>query len=434
MGDVGTVGGGAGGGAALALYLMLARSARQPGAAPAPASDWPPRPAGALVWLHAGGALALPAAVRLVQALRAEGTRAAAVITAAPEATGPEATGPTAPEGLPDDILYLPAPADALAPVRAFLDHWRPDLAAFVGGGLRPAALHQAWVRRIPLIHLDAPAPRLAAVAPRWVPGLARAAARCFGRILVRDAAARRAFERAGVAPVRIEIGGAMQDAPPPLPHAEAERAALAQLVATRPIWAALGLVEAEEAAIVEAHAAARRHSHRLLLVLSPDDPARGPAVAVRLAAAFPDAVARRGAEQEPDAETAVYVADTDGEDGLWLRLATIAFLGGTLAPGGARVLHPFAAAAFGAAVVHGPHLPQGLRRAADDLDAARAARAVAGAPDLAAAIGDLLAPDAAAACAHAAWEVISARDAATERAAHLLAETLAPGGSRRVE
>ncbi|MBC7156476.1 MAG: 3-deoxy-D-manno-octulosonic acid transferase, partial [Rhodobacteraceae bacterium] len=86
---------------------------------------------------------------------------------------------------------------------------------------------------------------------------------------------------------------------------------------------------------------------------------------------------------------------------------------------------------AFGAAVVHGPHLPQGLRRATDDLDAARAARTVAGAPELAAAIGDLLAPDTAAASAHAAWEVISARDAATERAARLLAEATAPGDAR---
>ena len=132
------------------------------------------------------------------------------------------------------------------------------------------------------------------------------------------------------------------------------ERAALAHVVGTRPIWAALGPNTAEEAAIIEAHATARRHSHRLLLVLVPDDPARGPEVAARMAAAFPDGVARRGAEQEPDAETAVYVADTEGEDGLWLRLATIVFLGGTLAAGGARVLHPFAAAAFGAAVVHG--------------------------------------------------------------------------------
>ena len=65
-------------------------------------------------------------------------------------------------------------------------------------------------------------------------------------------------------------------------------------------------------------------------------------------------AVARRAAGEPLTRATAVYVADTLGELGLWYRLAGIAFVGGSLVPhGGQNMLEP---ARLGCAVLCGPH------------------------------------------------------------------------------
>ena len=55
-----------------------------------------------------------------------------------------------------------------------------------------------------------------------------------------------------------------------------------------------------------------------------------------------------------PSADTAVYIADTMGELGLFYRLARVAFLGGSLVPHGGQ--NPLEAARLGVPVIAGPH------------------------------------------------------------------------------
>ena len=54
-----------------------------------------------------------------------------------------------------------------------------------------------------------------------------------------------------------------------------------------------------------------------------------------------------------PGPETDLWLADTLGEMGLWLRLAPVAFIGGSIAAHGGH--NPFEPAALGAAILHGP-------------------------------------------------------------------------------
>jgi 3-deoxy-D-manno-octulosonic-acid transferase len=56
-----------------------------------------------------------------------------------------------------------------------------------------------------------------------------------------------------------------------------------------------------------------------------------------------------------PSADTAVYIADTMGELGLFYRLARVAFLGGSLVPHGGQ--NPLEAARLGVPVIAGPHI-----------------------------------------------------------------------------
>ena len=233
-----------------------------------------------------------------------------------------------------------------------------------------------------------------------------RSALALFSRVFAVDEAAARLFRKAGAPLGQVAVTGRMEDESAALPCLEAERATLAALLATRPVWFAAGLPVTEEAAVLRAHRAAMQHSHRLLLVLAPDDPADAAARAARLEASDGWVVALRSREEEPDPAVEILVVDNPAEYGLWYRLAPVTFLGGSLTGTGAA-RNPFEAAALGSAILHGPRTGR-FGPAFARLGPARATRAVASATDLADALGDLLSPDRAARLAQSAWAVVS--------------------------
>ena len=203
------------------------------------------------------------------------------------------------------------------------------------------------------------------------------------------------------------------------LPCLEAERAALARTLGTRPVWLAASLPEMEETSIIAAHRAALRMAHRLILIIVPQDPTRADPLARRLEAEEGWSVALRSAEQEPEPETEVYIADSASEYGLWYRLAPITFLGGSLLGQGCG-RDPLEPAALGSAIVYGPR-PGAFGTTFGRLGAARAARAVTSGADLGEALGDLLSPDRTARLAQAAWAVASDGAEVTEHVMTLI-------------
>ncbi|MBP9181516.1 MAG: 3-deoxy-D-manno-octulosonic acid transferase [Fuscovulum sp.] len=359
----------------------------------------PPRPPGPLVWLHAPAAAQARGLTELARRLWAEDGVHSLV-------TCPE------PLPLPEGALQQPPPGDGAAEARAFLDHWRPGAAVFGEGELRPGLIREAAARRLPLMMADARAPRLPRPRDAWIPGVVRGALAAFSWIGAMDEPAAQAFRRAGAAAAAVSVTGRLEEPSTTLACNEAERASLATTFATRPVWFAAALPEAEEAAVFAAHRAVLQHSHRLLLILLPQHPDQAAAAAQRAEAQGWD-VALRSAEEEPAPQTEVYLVDNPAEIGLWYRLAPVSFLGGSLSGTGC-IRDPMEAAALGSAILHGPR--PGLHGTAfGRLGAARAARAVSSTQDLTDALGDLLAPDRAARLAQAAWTVVSDGAEATE-------------------
>ena len=353
--------------------------------------DRPPRPRGRLVWLHAPGPDGLRGMVELARRLIAEDELSVVLTSSQP------------PEAARGVIVQAP-PMDSPLESRAFLDHWLPDLILFSDGELRPALLHEAGTRQLPLLMVDARAPALIKGRDGWYPGLVRGALQSFAQILTLDDSAAKAFRKAGA--TQVQVAGRMEEESAALPYLEAERAALARNMATRPIWLAAAVPEAEEAAVIAAHREALRLSHRLLLILVPQDPARASALADLMESAEGWSVALRATDQEPGAETEVYIPDSASEYGLWYRLAPVTFLGGSLSGSGCA-RSPLEPAALGSAIIYGPkHGPYGS--IFGRLGAARAARMVGSAEDLVQALADLLSPDRAARQAQAAWGVAS--------------------------
>ena len=356
----------------LSLYNLAAR----PG--PYQTPTYRDRPRGALVWLHAPDAESLPAMRELARHLIED-------------------------DGLPVHLTHPgnPAPPDHPRAVEDFLDHWRPELAVFAGGELLPATLHELTSRKIPILMTGARTPAIRR--DGWYPGLIRTCLQALPQISVVDDAAARAFRRAGAEPGQISITGRMEEPSAALPYVESDRAALTQLMATRPVWLAADVAPDEMRHVIAAHREALQLAHRLLLILVPRNAASAAMLAEELEAIEGWGVATRRMDQYPDAETEVYIAD-DSEYGLWYRLAPLTFLGGSLAGEGCT-RNPMEPAALGSAIVYGPK-PGPYAAAFGRLGAARAARMVGNGAELAMALGDLLSPDRAARHAQAAWTI----------------------------
>ena len=390
----------------LGLTLYNLSNRRETGEPPAR----PPRPDGRLVWLHAPVAEALRAMVELARRLDEEdGVNVLLTSTGTPSGTA--------------SVIHQPPPADTAAEVRAFLDHWRPEIGVWADGEIRPAMMHEAIQRRLPLMMVAARTPYLLPERDGWYPGLMRGLLPAFRNVMALDEPSARAFRKAGAPPSQVEIAGKLEEASAALPCLEAEREALAKLLATRPVWLAAALPEMEETSIIAAHRAALRMAHRLLLIIVPQDPGRADALARRLEEEEGWIVARRSADQEPDPETEVYIADSASEYGLWYRLSPITFMGGSLLGAGCA-RDPLEPAALGSAILYGPR-PGAFGVTFGRLGAARAARAVGSGADLGDAIGDLLSPDKTARLAQAAWAVASDGAEVTERVMSLIRRTM---------
>lgn len=388
---------------ALALYLL---AAGRRGTEPEPARA--DRPAGTLVWMHLGAGSGRKRLAQLARRLAELRPGLSFLVTAG---------GPAPPDtgGFPAATATDRQPPERTASVAAFLDHWRPDLALFAGVSLPPALLVAAHDRAVPLILADIRMTAAEESAWRWRRRLAGSLLGRFARVLAQDPETAGRLRAIGGRQLPVEVAGRIEETSEPLPGNEAERAALAALLATRPVWLAVACPETEEEAVIAAHARAMGLAHRMLLILVPAEMARADALAERIGREG-WIVARRSRDEEPDPEVQVFLADGEAELGLWYRLAPVTFMGGTLVPGGTG-RNPFEPAALGSAILHGPH-PGPYPEAYALLAEARAARLVPDPGALAGAITDLIAPDRAALLAHNAWAASSGGAEVTDRVA----------------
>ncbi len=185
-------------------------------------------------------------------------------------------------------------------------------------------------------------------------------------------------FAALGVPESRIRITGDLKLDPP------VEQPALSidliRALADAPVVVGGSTHEGEEAALLDALEAAEKAGTGFVLVLAPRDIARVPEV-VRLAEARRRRVARRSRlEGRHLVPGEVLVLDVLGELAAIYATASIAFVGGTLAPiGGHNLVEPVHA---GCPVLFGPHC-ENVRKVVEILEVGEAGRRVANAETL---------------------------------------------------
>ena len=304
------------------------------------------RPSGRLAWLHGvsvGESLSLlPLVARLREArpditlLVTSGTRAAAELLEARLCGG---------------ALHQYAPLDTPGAVDRFLDTWRPELGVFAESELWPNLILGAKARGARLALISARLSESSADAWRRAPMAVRALLGAFDLILARDEAAARRFSSLGG---RVAGLTDLKFGSPVLPVDPAALAAAISAVDGRSVLLAASTHPGEDTLILDAFREVYRNDNALLII-APRHPARGEAIET-LARDHGLSVSRRSAGADLG-DTAVYVADTVGELGLWYRLASLAVVGGSLLPGVAGGHNPLEPARLGCPFISGPHV-----------------------------------------------------------------------------
>jgi len=358
------------------LWVRLARGKEAPGRLNERRGIEPmPRPEGRVLWLHAASvgetASVLPVLPWLLQdtndltVLFTTGTRTAAALLAQRLAAEGE-----------HRVLHRFVPLDVPAWAARFLDHWRPDAAAFVESELWPNLLSACDARGIPLMLCNG---RMSARSfAHWqrTPHFAREILGLFLRIQPRSEEDAEHLRRLGA--TNLDPPADLKLAAAPLPVDDAELGRLAETLNGRPLWLAASTHPGEEAIAFAVHRALSEHHPGLLTIIAPRHPERGATIA---AEATPLTARRRSPGEAPPRE-GIWIADTLGEMGLLYRLARIVFVGRSLIPpgGGQNPLEP---ARLGCAIAAGPYTANfaehvALLRQADALEVVADARALA--------------------------------------------------------
>jgi 3-deoxy-D-manno-octulosonic-acid transferase len=308
-----------------------------------------PRPDGDLIWLHGVSVGETLSLLPVVERFRQQRPDLTVLVT-----SGTLTSAQLLAKRLPEGVIHQFAPVDAPGAVTAFLDHWQPSLAVFVESELWPNLILETRKRRMKLVLASARITEKTVDGWRRFPGAAREILSAFDRILPQDETSAARLHSLGAridGHVNLKLSG---EAPP---HDAAAFTRLSAAIGDRPVVVAASTHDGEEIALVRA---LDKLADRLCLILVPRHPARSADIAAALSR---DGYrfAQRSQGREPDRETDLYLADTLGEMGLFLRLADVVVMGGSFSAalekppvGGHNPLEP---ARLGKPAVTGPDM-----------------------------------------------------------------------------
>lgn len=340
-----------------------------------------PRPEGPLLWIHGSSVGESVSALPLIERLRVERPQLQILVT-----TGTVTSAQTMAERLPEGVIHQFAPIDTPASVRNFFAHWHPQLGLIIESEFWPNLLLEAKARGVPLHLING------RMSPKSFKGwkrsgpVFRALLESFDGIQAQSPEDQQHYRALGFPD--CSLPGNLKFAAPPLSADPGLLAEFEEKLGDRPRWLLYSSHPGEEVRIAETHRQIAWKHPKLLTMIVPRHPERGPALAERIRE-LDLKVAQRSRAEPLTEDTEIYLADTLGELGLWFRLNRIAMMGGTLIPKGGQ--NPIEAARLGCTVVCGQYT-ENFVRIVEDMIAAGAIRRISQRPgDLAFAVSRLL-------------------------------------------
>jgi len=340
------------------------------------------------IWVHAVSVGEVQASVPLVHALLARFPQVPLVLTTG-TATGRARARALFRERV--DIRYVPI--DLPGSVRRFFQRVNPALAVILETEIWPNLYHRCGRLGIPLVLASARISPRSVKSYRRLVGLFRQTLAHGIFIAAQSEQDAERFRSIGASPEHTHVVGNIKFDFTLPPNIEAQGTELRRLLGMdRPVWVAGSTHAHEEDVLLAAHRQLRDRYAQALLVLVPRHPPRFPEVADSLRAQGVNFVTRSSGAATAG-NTEVFLVDKLGELLAFYAAGDVAFVGGSLVPiGGHNLLEP---AALGLPVLAGPNN-------FNSADIARllvecgAVRIVHDAPQVSAAIGELLADPAA--------------------------------------
>ncbi|EEE36989.1 3-deoxy-D-manno-octulosonic acid transferase [Rhodobacteraceae bacterium KLH11] len=306
-----------------------------------------PRPQGQLIWFHAASVGESLSVLSLIRRLGQRLPDTGFLIT-----SGTPTSAALIAKRLPPRTRHQYPPLDSAAPVRRFLNHWKPNAAIFVESEIWPRLIVEAAEGGTPLALLNARLSDKSVQGWQKRSRTARFILDHFNLFLTQNDKTADNLIAMGAEASRVQPGTNLKAMSDPLPVDQTTLADIRTRIGKRPVWIASSTHVGEEEIILAAHAELLRQWPDLLLLLIPRHPERREEVA-GLAQKSSMPFALRSTHQPITQNTQVYIADTLGETGTWYALCPIVFLGGSLKEIGGH--NPFEPAQAGAAVITGP-------------------------------------------------------------------------------
>ena len=310
------------------------------------ADQMAPRPAGPLIWMHAVGLGEVLALRGLIEAMAEARPDLHFLVT-----SSARASGEVFDRNRPPRTIHQYLPLDVPVFRKRFLDHWRPDLAVWAEQDLWPGFVVETGRRGIPLAMINARMNARAFASRRKVGSLYADLYRRFAFVAAQDATT--ADHLRALAPgLEVAVTGSLKAACAPLADSP-ERPELETRLAGRRPWCAASTHAEDERIALAVQARRISADPASLLILAPRLPARAREIALDCEA-HGLTYAFRSEGQLPAPGTAVWIADSFGEMGLWYRLCPVSLIGGSFGP--VQGHNPWEAVRLGSAVLHGPN------------------------------------------------------------------------------
>lgn len=386
--------------------------------ASAPSSKLPQQP----IWLHAVSVGETLAAQPLVAAIRQQWPNRPLLITT---------MTPTGSERVQAlwgaAVFHVYAPYDYPHAISRFLNAWQPAALVIMETELWPNTLAAAKARAIPVLLANARLSEKSAKGYARAGGLTRSLMHSLSMVAAQDQATAIRFKNLGLPAEKVSVTGSVKfDLSLPDDLTEQAKKLLNQWrLQEREIWVAASTHDGEDQQVLKAHRLLLQSSPDALLILVPRHPERFQQVA-NVVAQHSFEMSRRSQQQTVDPQTQVLLADTMGELLLWLAMADVAFVGGSLVPvGGHNTLEPLA---LSVPTLTGPHY-MNFQVINDALIKAGALAVVQNSDELADAVLQLLNDTALVQQRRqAAEQVMTANRGAVQRQLSLLQQLLEPG------
>lgn len=310
------------------------------------------RPEGKLVWIHAASVGESQSALILINKIRRTKKPPHVLIT-----TGTRTSAALMAKNLPEGVIHQYYPLDHPEWVTQFLSHWYPHAILWMESELWPNMLAAIKARHIPTILINA---RLSDKSYRlWklFKSDAQSILKTFSLVLCQTDKDAKRFKKLRTAKDDVFVTDNLKYSAHTLPFDEKDLKTLKGHILNRPVWVYASTHDGEEQLAHHVHEIANNALPDLLTIIVPRHPHRRAQIEKSCARFKLNTVYRGPGKNLPQSDTAIYIADTMGELGLFYRVAPLACIGRSFSRDGGGGHNPIEAAQLDCAVLHGPNV-----------------------------------------------------------------------------